>query len=134
MPMSTEPNAFFQVTSWDEKPYEEFDDGGKLTRAHVVYTYRGAIAGTGTAEYLMVYGLDKAAHFVGAERVLGHVDGKPGSFVLRHVGTYGAEGVRTTITVVPGAGTGELKGLRGSIEFRSSHQSEYPIVFDHHFE
>ena len=47
------------------------------------------------------------------ERVTGTLGGRSGSFVLQGVGTWEEGVARTTWTVVPGSGTGQLTGLRG---------------------
>ncbi|MDX5961843.1 DUF3224 domain-containing protein [Rhodococcus opacus] len=42
--------AEFDIDSWDEVPYDEPDEGPKLTRVVIRKAYRGALAGTGVAE------------------------------------------------------------------------------------
>ncbi len=86
--MSTEASCTFKVTGWDEKPYQEFEGGAKLTRAKVSQAYQGAINGEGLVEFLMSYAASGTASFVGMELVKGTVAGKSGSFVIQHVGTY----------------------------------------------
>jgi hypothetical protein len=39
--MSRHATATFKVKSWDEKPYDELDEGPKLTRASVTKTFEG---------------------------------------------------------------------------------------------
>jgi hypothetical protein len=85
--MKPQAMATFQIKSWDETPYLELPDAGKLTRAHVVYTYEGDIQGEGTMEYLMVYPAQSNASFAGLEYVVGRVGDRSGSFVLQHTGT-----------------------------------------------
>src|SRR5437763_15492944 len=81
-------NSRFTIKSWDEKPYSEGQDLPKLTRAIVSKTYTGDIAGEGHVEYSMMYRSDGSAACVGLERVVGHVAGKAGSFVLQHTGVF----------------------------------------------
>ena len=81
-------NSRFTIKSWDEKPYSEGQDLPKLTRAAVTKTFTGDIAGEGHVEYLMMYRSDGSATFVGLERVVGHVAGKAGSFVLQRTGIF----------------------------------------------
>lgn len=47
--MSTEASCTFKVTSWNEKLYQEFESGAKLTRAQVTQVYQGAINASTTA-------------------------------------------------------------------------------------
>lgn len=55
-----------------------------------------------------------AAGYVAIEVVTGTLDGHRGSFVLQHSATLDASGQHMTVTVTPGSGTGELKGLTGT--------------------
>lgn len=55
-----------------------------------------------------------AAGYVAMEMVSGTLHGKKGSFALQHAGTMDAGGVKLTVTVVPGSGTGELQGISGA--------------------
>jgi hypothetical protein len=68
MPTAT---GSFEVRQWNEAPYEEFEDGAKLTRAEVEQRFSGDIAGDGAAQWLMSYRKDGTAHFVGLQRVTG---------------------------------------------------------------
>ena len=86
--MKNVANSRFTIKSWDEKPYSEGQDLPKLTRAAVTKTFTGDIAGEGHVEYLMMYRSDGSATFVGLERVVGHVAGKAGSFVLQRTGVF----------------------------------------------
>src|SRR5438105_7525565 len=120
--MQKQAKATFGIKSWDEKPYNEMNGLPKLTRAGVIKSYQGDITGDGKLEYLMMYRDDGTASFVGLERVVGSVGGRSGSFVLQHSGTF-KEGVATvTLVVVPGSGTGDLRGLRGNGKFAVGHQ------------
>ena len=56
----------------------------------------------------------RAAGYVAIEMVTGTLAGKKGSFALQHSGTMDANGIKLTVTVVPGSGTGELKGIAGT--------------------
>ena len=86
--MKSVANSRFTIKSWDEKPYSEGQDLPKLTRAAVTKTFAGDIAGEAHVEYLMMYRSDGSATFVGLERVVGHVAGKAGSFVLQRTGIF----------------------------------------------
>ncbi len=132
--MSKRATATFQVKSWDEKPYDEIDEGSKLTRASVTKSFRGDIEGEGTLEYLMIHRDDGSASFVGLERVVGRVGDRSGTFVLQHSGTFEGGTAKATWFVVPGSGTGDLRGLRGEGGFASAHAEDYPITLEYDFE
>lgn len=129
--MKSIANARFTIKSWDEKPYSEGPDLPKLTRAAVTKTFRGDIAGEGHLEYLMMYRADGSATFVGLERVVGHVAGKTGSFVLQRTGTFENGVAKESYVVVPGSGTGELRGLRGEGTSAVGHGTDHPLTLDY---
>jgi len=54
------------------------------------------------------------AGYVAIEVVTGTLAGKHGSFALQHSATMDAGGPKMTVIVVPGSGTGELKGIAGT--------------------
>jgi hypothetical protein len=112
--MTTHANATFEVKSWDEQTSNEVDGRLKLTRASVVFAYKGDLEGQSAVEYLMLYRDDESAFVVGLERLTGQLAGKTGTFVLEHRGKY-ADGVASAAcTIMPDSGTGDLKGLHGS--------------------
>ncbi len=55
-----------------------------------------------------------AAGYVAIEVVTGTLQGKHGSFALQHSATMDQSGLKMTVLVVPGSGTGELKGITGT--------------------
>ena len=55
-----------------------------------------------------------AAGYVAIEVVTGTLAGKHGSFALQHTATMDKSGLKMTVGVVPGSGTGELKGIAGT--------------------
>lgn len=55
-----------------------------------------------------------AAGYVAIEVVTGTLAGNHGSFALQHSATMDRNGLKMTVIVVPGSGTGELKGIEGT--------------------
>ena len=82
----------------------------------------------------MIHRDDGSASFVGLERVVGRVGDRSGSFVLQHTGTFEGGTAKTTWFVVPGSGTGDLRGLRGEGGFASAHAERYSVTLDYDFE
>ncbi|MGH7524452.1 MAG: DUF3224 domain-containing protein [Gemmatimonadales bacterium] len=119
-------NAHFAIKNWDEKPYSEGSGLPKLTRASVTKMLTGDITGDGKVEYLMMYRSDGSASLVGLERVTGQIGGKTGSFVLQRTGGFENGVAKESYVVVPGSGTGELKGLRGEGSTAVGHGMEHP--------
>jgi len=119
--------AKLKIESWDEKPYRELSDGGKLTRADVLLSGPGDGLTSATFEALMFYRADGTSDYVTLMHITGTLDGRPGSFVLQGHGTYDGTTARAQSQVVPGSGTGELAGLNGTAESVSTHQ-DYPFM------
>ena len=129
--MKNVANSRFTITSWDEKPYGEGPDLPKLTRAAVTKTFTGDIAGEGHVEYLMMY----------AERRLGHVcrpraDRRARCRESRQLrapahGVFENGVAKESYVVVPGSGTGELRGLRGEGTSAVGHGTEHPLTLNY---
>jgi Protein of unknown function (DUF3224) len=132
MAKTTTATGTFKVSSWDEGPWAEQEGAPKLTLARVTTAYSGDLEGEGTAHSLMLYTC--GAEYFGFERVVGSVGGRTGSFVLRSEGTWQDGAARTTWSVVPGSGTGELSGLRGDGGYTARDQAEVAYTLDYHFE
>jgi hypothetical protein len=133
--MSTHAKGTFEVKGWDEKPYEEISGEAKLTRASVKEAFEGDIVGESTVEYLMAYADASFATFVGLRRVVGQIGDRTGSFVLQASGTFENNLAKATWSVVPGSGTGDLRGLRGEGGFAAEHgKSTVPYTLDYEIE
>ena len=132
--MATESKCTFQITGWDEKTYQEIEGSAKLSHAKVTQSYSGAIEGTSSIEYLMSYTVQGTATFVGLERVSGTVDGKTGTFVLQHTGDFSEGIARSSWSIIPGSGTGELASLRGSGSYVAGHGEPAQVSFTYTFE
>jgi len=126
--------GMFEVKKWDEVPYNEGEGLPKMTRASVTSTYHGNIEAEGTLEYLMMYRNDGTASFIGLERVVGSIGHRLGSFVLQHSGTFEGDKAKSTSVVVPGSGTGELRGIQGNGGFVAPHGQIVPYTLDYDFE
>src|SRR5208282_5668147 len=126
--------AIFEITSWDEKPYDEMAGAPKLTRASVAKAYKGDMEGEGRLEYLMAYHHDGSASFVGIERFTGRIESIRGSFVFQHTGIFKDGVAESTWLVVPGSGAGDLKGVRGEVDSALGHAREYPMEFKYSLE
>jgi hypothetical protein len=122
------------VHKYEPSAYEEPAAGPVLTRIHVEERFSGDIEGDGVAEFLQVSGADGSASFVGVERVTGTVAGRAGTFVLQDAGTVAGNVVNGEWFVVPGSGTGDLVGLRGTGGFQANLGEGAHIHLDHWFE
>lgn len=59
-----------------------------------------------------------AAGYVAIEMVTGRLNGRSGSFALQHFATMNGKGPQMQVIIVPGSGTGELKGIEGTFTIR----------------
>jgi hypothetical protein len=115
--MTDQIQATFEITSWDETPFDEGTGVAKLTEALVSKQYSGDIDATSTTKWLMAYAPDQTATFVGLERIKGSIGGKHGSLVLQHTGTFANGSADAALTVV--SGTNELKSVSGGGDFKA---------------
>jgi hypothetical protein len=132
--MSTKATGNFKIERWEEQPYLENEDGGKLTRAKVEQTFHGKIDGHGEVEWLMCYRPDNTADFVGLQRIVGRVGEHSGSIVLESTGTFDGSQAKGPVRVVPGSGTGELKGVSGEGELHAPLGSQPSLTLKYHFD
>ncbi len=128
--MSTKISATFEVTNWDEKPFDEHEGAAKLTTAAVTKTYSGGIEGTSVTEWLMGYADDGTATFVGIERIDGSVGDRRGTLVLRHVGTYAADAAKAELVVLAGCGSGDFSGVGGTGDLLADPSGKVELQLD----
>ena len=132
--MRTKANATFEIKSWDERPWDVREGLPKLTLASVRKSYRGDIDGEGVVEYVMAYREDGSASYVGLERIVGRIGRRSGSFVMQGIGKYEGGVAALDLTVVPGSGTGELRGISGKSNWSAGHGKEYPFSLEYELE
>jgi hypothetical protein len=132
--MSTQATSSFKIEGWDEQPYVETEDGGKLTRASVKQTFDGEIKGKGEVEWLMCYRPDQTADFVGLQRIVGQVGERSGSVVLQSTGGFDGKEAKGPLMIVAGSGTGELKGITGDGELRAPLGGEPSVSLNYRFD
>ena len=125
--MTQHARGSFDVTTQPKAP----EPGEGLSRFSLAKQLRGDLEGTSQGE--MLTGGDPAqgeAGYVAIERVTGTVHGKRGSFALQHWGTMSRAGLAMQVAVVPGSGTGELKGIEGKFIIQvSGGQHSYELVY-----
>jgi hypothetical protein len=111
----------YTVKKWEEATYREISSEKKMTRASVVYEFKGDLAGSGHVEYLMFYRhFDQAdqhkarASYVGLIYFEGNLLGMEGSFVLEDTGTFEGGAASSSVRISEDSGAGKLKGIHGS--------------------
>lgn len=123
--MTTTVTTRLRISSWDEAPTEEYDDGSRLTRAAVTLSDGPDGLGQGVGESVMYYRPDGTSSYVTVMRLTGSLDGRSGSFVLTGDGTFDGTTAAGTTRIVPGSGTGDLAGITGTCSSVSTHD-DYP--------
>ena len=114
--MTTRATSTFSVDSWDQSPVDD-TDGVKLGRTRLTKTFQGDLEGQSTVDMLAVQTLAETSRaYVALERIVGHLHGRSGSFVVLHSASGSRGGGSASWSVVPDSGTGELRGLRGEVQ------------------
>jgi hypothetical protein len=85
-------------------------------------------------QWLMAYRADKTALFVGLQHVAGRLGERSGEFVLETSETFDGGVAEGEWSVVPGSGSGELRGLTGSGGFSAPHGPEASLTLDYDFD
>lgn len=124
-------NIPLQVTTWDAKPYDETTENPTLSRILVKKTFDGEVKGESTGELLMCASQDGAAGYTIMDRFFVEFDGRKGSFVAVHGGM--TDEMKALGKIVPGSGTNDLKGISGTLEFKSD-ESGKRIILNYSFE
>ena len=102
-----------------------------LVRMAIDKRFHGDLDGTSVGQMLSIGTEVKgSAGYVAMERVTASLRGKRGSFALQHTGTMNRGQPQLSISVVPDSGTGELKGLSGTLSIRIEDGKHF-YVFDY---
>jgi hypothetical protein len=133
--MPTQTTGHFTFANWEERTVSSDDVSPKLAHACVTNTFSGGIEATDTTcEYTIAYVTEKTGTFTGMEVLTGRLDGRDGAFVVEQRGSFDADGtVHCTFEVVPGTGTAELTGLRGTGSF-TAHHGEPSVSYTFHYD
>jgi hypothetical protein len=105
-----------RATGTFEPTFEPLPTEEWLGRLRVLKTFEGDLTGTARAEMLSFQAGDGSAGYVAIDRVEGELHGRRGTFVLQHSGLMDRGDGTLSVVVVPDSGTGELTGLRGTLE------------------
>jgi hypothetical protein len=105
----------FEVKLGPLETYNQATDA-KIDRMSIDKTFAGDVVGTSQGEMLSGGSpAEGSAGYVAIERVTGALQGRSGGFLLQHSGTMTPTSQKSTITVVPGSGSGELEGIAGTM-------------------
>jgi hypothetical protein len=116
--MGTVVEVPFEVTGWEPEPGAlELGDAGPVAfgRVRMRKTFTGALTGTSVVAMTSAAVGESPVGYSAIELVTGTLDGRTGTFVLQHTGVVDDGAPAPSGVVLPGTGTGELAGLRGTM-------------------
>ena len=102
------------------------DAGVRLGRMTLTKSFSGDLTGTGAGQMLTAMTpVAGSAMYVAAERFVGTVHGREGSFAMVHRGHMRAGQQDLVIVIVPDSGTGALVGIEGNFHIRIADGKHY---------
>jgi hypothetical protein len=114
--MTRQAKGTFEIQATREPPYDSAD-GVVIGRTRFDKQLSGDLEGTSTVEMISAgTEVRGSAAYVAIERIRGRVHGRTGSFVVHHTGVMDRGTPSLSISVVPDSGTGELRGIAGSMK------------------
>jgi len=125
--------ATIVVHNSDTKPYDE-SASPPLTELNLSESFTGDIEGESTVRALQIQRADHYASLVSMQRFTGKLGGRQGTFVLQGSETVDHGKIKATWFVVPGSGTGDLAGLRGTGGFEGEFGKGSTGTLDYWFE
>lgn len=128
--MSKQITIPFQVTAWDVQNTDETTGNPTFSRITVKKSFDGEVKGESVGELLMC-AADGAAGYTVMDRFTLEIENRKGAFVAVHGGM--TDEMKATGKIVPGSGTGELKGISGTLEFKSDADGKR-IILDYSLE
>jgi hypothetical protein len=100
-------------------PQDDKSADTSIGRMTFTKQWSGDINGSSTGQMLTGGDLKTgSAGYVAMEKVTGAVKGRKGSFIFQHSATMSAGQGDLNITIVPGSGTEELKGISGKLTIK----------------
>jgi len=72
--------------------------------------------------------------YVASDRFAGQLGERRGSLVFQHGGPIDRGALQSFGYIVPGSGTGELRGLRGEVTIAVTAAGEHTLTLDYDFE
>ncbi len=103
-----------------------------LGRMTIDKQFHGDLEAVSQGQMLSVLTSTKgSAGYVAMEIVNGTLGGRTGTFVLQHSATMDRGQPQLSVTVVPDSGTGELRGINGSMQIRIEPGGKHFYDFDY---
>ena len=130
--MSQRAAGPFDVKVTPQKHDTQIARAANLGRLTIDKRYHGDLEGTGKGEMLATQTeTPGSAGYVAMERVTGKLQGRTGGFVLQHSATMARGKPLSAIAVVPDSGTGELRGISGTMTISVASDGAHTYQFDY---
>ena len=130
--MSQRAAGPFDVKVVPQKPDTQIARAASLGRLTIDKRFHGDLEGISKGEMLATQTeVPGSAGYVAMERVTGSLKGRQGSFVLQHSATMSRGAPTSSITVVPDSGTGELKGITGTMTIAVTRDGGHTYEFNY---
>ena len=130
--MSQRAAGAFDVKVTPQKPDTQIARAANFSRLTIDKRFHGDLEGTSKGEMLATQtDMPGSAGYVAMERVTGKLQGRSGSFVLQHSATMSRGTPVAAISVVPDSGTGELRGLAGTMTITVASDGTHAYQFDY---
>jgi hypothetical protein len=130
--MSQRAAGAFDVKVTPQKPDTQIARAANFSRLTIDKRFHGDLEGISKGEMLATQTeTPGSAGYVALERVTGRLGGRQGSFVLQHSATMSRGTAASVIGVVPDSGTGELRGITGSMTITVAADGAHSYQFDY---
>jgi hypothetical protein len=113
--------AAFDFDSWDETPVLDVDSA----------SITGDPAGVSHGELVMAGAGEASKAYSGVERFDGSLEGRPGTFILRHHGWMAGDGGALDVVVMADSGTGDLAGISGTASISQDEEGRHTLTLDY---
>jgi hypothetical protein len=113
--MTIHAHGTFEVKLTPQLP-EDKSEGSTLGRILIEKQFHGDLEATSKGQMLTgMTAVQGSGAYVAIERVTGTLNGRPGSFILHHLGIMVRGVPQLNVTLVPDSGTDELVGITGKM-------------------
>jgi hypothetical protein len=126
--MAKTHESSFEITNWAETDLVEGDV--RVYRTDVSKRFSGDIEGTSEAWLVMTVTPSGPAAYVGLEVFDVSIEGRRGTFVLKHDATATSDGQEASWVVVPGSGTGDLASLEGTAQIERHEDGSHTFILN----
>ncbi|MGC1184435.1 MAG: DUF3224 domain-containing protein [Candidatus Dormiibacterota bacterium] len=125
-----EPSPFRLDKFEPETPYAR-DEEITYGRVQISKTFTGDLEAKSEVAMLALNAEPEGAGYVALERIEGSLKGRQGTFALLHMGTMTRGTPWAKWPIVPGSGTGALKGISGEARIEISDEGAHTLFLDY---